>query len=198
MILIVAQQLFQIIETFQLAVIVWKFTADFYRLTLLVLVAPLADAVEVLQRKSHRIHLRMAVRAVGIGAVLFESLAKCPAEFLAAVVIETRHERRWRRRRVTEDLFENPFASFDWRGARGIRRDGEHARLCEQSTALRPRKRDALEFVTIVSALWPDVVNFAEPTVQVGEICIEQIEDAAVFADDFAEKETRLLQHGIP
>ena len=152
-----------------------------------------------------RAHLRRAVgHAAGgeAGAVLSirlwqlaqAALARCSAsrsrtERVAATVLSFsgRHVRRRRRRRRAEDVFQNPLAANHRRRARGIRRDREDAALPQQAAALAvPVQRDAPEVAAVHVR---NAVVLREPLVQERVVGLEQVEHAAVFAQDALEKQ---------
>ena len=67
----------------------------------------------------------------------------------------------------------------------------------EEAAARCACEGDAAEAVALEAAGRVDAVDFAEAAVDVGEVAVEHVEDAAVFADDFVEEEAGLFEHGV-
>ena len=97
---------------------------------------PLADGVEVLERKAERIHPLVARRARRILArctsIRSRSDRGCP---VGARLFERGNVGWRRRRRRAEQIGQEPAAAHRHRRAIGIRRDGQHARVAEQTAA---------------------------------------------------------------
>ena len=114
-------------------------------------------------------------------------------------VLERRHVRRRRRRRRAEQHLQHPLAALHRRGAIGHRREQQDAALRQQAAA-RLRQRHAAE------AGAGDVGNAVvprEPLVDERVVGGDQIEHAAVLADDAVEEELgfldeRLGQRAVP
>ena len=95
-------------------------------------------------------------------------------------------------RRRAEDVLEDPLAAQHRRGARRVGRHGEHAGLRQHAAALRAGEIDAAE-------LGPgdarDAVVPRQPLVDEGVRAVEEVEDAAVLADDVLEEQLGLAAH---
>ena len=124
-----------------------------------------------------------------------------------------RHVRRRRRRRRAEDLLEHPLAALHRRGPRRVRGHGQHAGLRQQPPRSSGWQSHAHE-LSPVNAVGPgfcrllapstvavgvdDAVVPGQPLVQEGEVGVDQVEDAAVLADDRLEEQLGLLEHRRP
>jgi hypothetical protein len=152
--------------------------------------APGADRVEVLERESQRIHLRVARGAGWILPVILEPRPDRLAFSLRSLVAERRHVWRRRRRRSAEDVFEQPLAAQDRRGAVGIGRDGQEAGMAEQPAALRVAERDAAE--PAAGHVWHAIVA-RQPLVQERVVRGQELADRAIVANLTLEEELGLL-----
>ena len=114
-----------------------------------VLDAPRAGDVEVLERQADRIDHAVARRARRVRAVLLHALAHRaqPAVFRLRRRFEVRHVRRRRRRRRAEQHFHHPLAAQHRRGAIGVRRQRQDAAVAEQAAPPRVRIRHLAELV---------------------------------------------------
>ena len=101
------------------------------------LLAPLANAVEILQTETNRVHARVAGRAHRVLAMLLHALAKRAGERRFFAFLQFGHVGRRGRGRCAEEVFEHPFATFDRRSARGSGSHGENACLRQQTSAMR-------------------------------------------------------------
>ena len=143
----------------------------------LVVGAPRAHGVEVLERKAERVHHLVTARAHRIRAMLLHALAHGPG--LLALVLERRHVGWRRRRRRAEQVLENPFAAQHRRGALGVRRDRQDAAVPEQPLSGLVGDRHAAKTAAV------DVRNAVvprQPLVDERVVGAQQIEDAAILA----------------
>src|SRR2546423_14224513 len=108
--------------------------------------------------------------------MLLHDLAERAGEGLALVKVG--HVGRRRRRRRAEELFENPLAAFHRRGACWVRCERENAGLSEQAAAIAWR----LDFSELRAVDAVDAVMPGEAGVDIGEIGVDEVENAAVFA----------------
>ena len=99
--------------------------------------------------------------------------------------------RRVGRRRI-EQVVEHPPATQHRRGARRIGRNGQDARLREHAATLAIGEFHAAEGGAGHAV---DSVVLREPLVQVRVLRVEELEDAAVLADDVLEEQHRLVAH---
>ena len=170
--------------------------ADHVDRHLVVLDAPRAGDVEVLEREAQRIDHAVARVAARVVAMLLHALAR--RQHLAAFVrlhriVERRHVGRRRRRRRCQQHFHHPLAALHRRGAIGDRGQRQDAALAEQAAAIR-RQRHALERV---AGDVRDVVVNRQPLVHERVVGGQQIEQAAILAHDRIEEELGLLLHRL-
>ena len=99
-----------------------------------------------------------------------------------------------RRRRCAQQVFEHPLATNGRRGAGGIRRYRQNGALREDAAAGFAIERDALECFAVDTR---NAVVAGEGTVHIGEWSIDEIEDAAILLNDFADKQAGFLTHGV-
>ena len=162
----------------------------------IVLDAPHAGDVEVLERQAERIDHLVARRARRILAVLFHALAH--RQRLAGVnglgFFERRHVGRRRRRRRAKQHFHDPLAAQHRRGAIGDRRQQQHAALAEHAAAIRVGDRDAAE---VVAEDVGNAVVLGEPLVHEGVIGGEQIGDRPIFTNQAVDEQLGLTHHGL-
>ena len=102
--------------------------------------------------------------------------------------LERRHIRRRRRQRRAEEVLENPLSAHNRRRAMRERRDGQHAALAEQPAAAIVAALDAAE---VRAANVRNAVVLREPLVDERVIGRQQIEHAAIFAQDAAREQLR-------
>ena len=137
----------------------------------------------------------MAARAGDVGAVLGQPLADRERR-RDRVVLERRHVRRRRRRRRAEDVFEDPLAADHGRGAGRVRGHRQDAPLAEQAA---PHAVVAeLDAAEVAAVDVRDAVVLGQALVQERVVRLQQVEHAAVLAQDALEQQLRLLAEGLP
>ena len=109
--------------------------------------APAADAVEVLQRQTDRIHEFVTTRARRALPVRLHALAH--GLRLARLLVERRHVGRRLRRRRTQNVRQHVLAAHHRRGPVVLRVQRQDAAVAEQSPALLVRDRDAAELSAV-------------------------------------------------
>lgn len=157
-----------------------------------VLVAPGADGVKVFEAEADGVHAGVAGGADGVFAVLLHFLAEGAGELF--LVGEFGDVGRRRGRGCAEKVFEDPFAAFDGRGAIGVGGEGENAGVGEEAAARGALEGDADEFVAGDAG---DAVVAGEGFVEVGEVGVDEVEDAAVVADDGFDEQGGLAEHVV-
>ena len=91
-----------------------------------------------------------------------------------------------RRRRRAQQVLENPLAANDRRRSIGIRRHGQDAAVPEQSSAMAVgRQDDAAEAIALHVG---DAVVARQPLVEERVVSAQQIERAAILADDAVDE----------
>src|SRR6185503_12169642 len=95
----------------------------------------------------------------------------------------------WRRHRRVENVFEQPLSPNRRRRAMGVRRDGENARLAQQSPAALVGQRHPAEMASVYV---PDAVVLRQLFVEEGVVRREQLDHAAVFLELAVEKQLDL------
>ena len=155
------------------------------------MVAPAANAVEILKRESGRIDQAVAGRARFGRAVFRELLTD---RFRASNVgIDRRDVIRWRRRRRAEDPVQHPSPAQDGRGRGPVGSDLEHARHRQDATAMTPRWSGLLlELPAIDSA---QTVMLRESAVHHDEVGRDEIREAEVVLEDLFEEQFGLADH---
>ena len=98
------------------------------------------------------------------------------------------------RRRRADDVLEDPRAAQHRRRAIGVRRRHQDAALAEQAPAIRIGQRHAAE---LIAAHVRNAVVQREPLVDERVVRGQQIEDAAVFAEDAVDEQLDLLAEGV-
>src|SRR5262249_31090021 len=98
--------------------------------------APSTERVVVLECKSNWVHQPVTARTGRIPAMYLHSIAHGFDEWAPRRLVESRDVwgRRWRRR--AENVFQDPFAADDGRGASRQRRDEQDRPFAEQPTTL--------------------------------------------------------------
>ncbi len=159
-----------------------------------VLDAPGAGDVEVLEREANRIDHPVARHARRVLAVLLHPLAHRAqaAALRLGRLVERRDVRGRRRRRRAEQHLHHPLAAQHRRRALGFRRERQDARVAEQAAAPGVGIRDPPH-------LGPDHARVAvvpgEPLVDVGVVGGEEVGDRAVVAQDLPEEHFGLAPH---
>ena len=152
--------------------------------------APLADAVEVLERQAERVHHVVTARAGRVLPMLRDPLAHRQHGRGKRRRLELGDVRRRRRRRDAEQVLENPLAADDRRRAIGIRRHREDAALPEQTAAHAVRTElDAPEPAPLHVG---DAVVARQPFVDERVVGAQQVERAAILAHDALEEQLGL------
>ena len=108
-------------------------------------------------------------------------------------LLERRHVRRRRRRRRPEQHFHDPLAAHHRRRAIGDRREQQHAAVAEQPAPVLGHFDAAERGAGDVR----DAVVLRDPLVDVGVVRRQQVEHAAVLADDALEEQLRLANQRI-
>ena len=91
-------------------------------------------------------------------------------------------------RRRAEEVLEHPLAAQHRRGPRRVGRDRQHAGLGQHAAARRPGEVDAAE---LRSGDAGDAVVPRQPLVEEGVAAVEEVEDAAVLADQRSRRTAR-------
>ena len=132
----------------------------------------------------------MARRADRVGAMLGQPLADGQIA-VDRVVLQRGDIGQRRRRRHAQQVVEDELAPDHRRGARRVRRDHQNARLAQQAAASGVFVEiDASEAAAVHVR---DAVVLREPFVHVGVVRVQQIERAAILAQDALEEQLRLL-----
>ena len=156
--------------------------------------APATDRVEVLQSESQRVQAGVTGSAIGILAMLLEALAEGQTVALLVIRGQGGHQRRRRRGRRSEDLFEQPFAPQHRAGPLGITRLGEHRGHAGDAAAAAVGQGDLRE--TGAGHPGQSIVP-RQFGIHPGVIAVEQLEQAAVLAQQAGEELARLGHHGL-
>ena len=104
------------------------------------------------------------------------------------------HVGRRKRRAHAEELLQYPFAARNRRSPVGDRGHRQHASLAQQTEPVLIRQRYTPEAVSL------DIGNpivLRQTLVDEGIVCGQQIDHAAIFADDAVEEQFRLTAHGL-
>src|SRR6185436_7943634 len=110
-------------------------------------------------------------------------------EVFLAVLFQRRHVWRRLRWRSAENVFQYPFAARDRRGACGQRSHGQNAALSKQAApGIVGSERDAPELVAIDIR---NAVVLREAIVDERVVRGQQIDDAAIFANDALKEQFR-------
>src|SRR5262249_48109935 len=142
------------------------------------------------------VHLRVTARAHGIGAVSRHLLAHRENLRRIPFVLQLRDVGGRRRRRRTEDVLQNPLAADHWRRPVRARRVGQNRALTEQApTRAVGRERDAPESFAVHAR---DPVVPRQTLVEEGVVGVQQVQHAAVPADDAVEEQRRLVLERLP
>ena len=137
----------------------------------------------------------MTARAGDVGPVLGQPLADRERRG-DRVVLERRHVRRGRRWRRAEDVLEDPFAADHGRRAGRVGGHGQDAPLAEQAAPHAVvAELDATELAAVDVR---DAVVLGQALVQERVVRLQQVEHAAILAQDVLEQEFRLLAEGLP
>ena len=153
--------------------------------------SPAADRVELLERQAERIHQVVARGADRRCSRCSASRSRTDEVAVHGVVLQRRHVGQRRRRRDAEKIVEDELAAQDRRGPGRIRRDRQDASLTKQSAAPAVLvERDAPEAAAIHVR---DAVMLRQPLVDERVVRAQQIEHAAILAQDALEEELRLL-----
>ncbi len=156
---------------------------------------PAADRVEVLEREAHGVHQLVTARAGDVGPVLGQPLANRERR-RDRVVLQRRHVRRGRRRRRAEDVLEDPLAADHGRRAGRVGGHGQDTPLAEQAA---PHAVVAeLDASEVAAVDVRDAVVLGQALVQERVVRLQQVEHAAILAQDALEQEFRLLSEGLP
>ena len=129
----------------------------------------------------------MARRARRILAVHFHLLRAASSSCRRPIRRGAARRRRGRRRGV-QQVLEHPLAAQHRRGARRVRRHGEHAGLHQHAFARRVVQIDSPELRTSDTR---HAVVAREPFVDERVLRVEEVEDAAVFANDRRRRRAR-------
>src|SRR5262245_19399531 len=159
-----------------------------------VLRAPTSDGVVILQREPDWVHAGVAGGADRIGAVRVHLFAQAQQPSVLAARLQIGHVWRRRRRRRAEQVFKNPFAPLDYRRAVRVRGYGQDAALPQQPAAVRIAQRDAAELRAVDAA---NAVMFGQSLIQESVVRVQQIEGAAVLAQDALEEELSFATEGL-
>ena len=108
--------------------------------------------------------------------------------------VQARHRRGRRRRRGVQQVLEDPLAAKHRRGPRRVGRHREHARLHQHAFARRVAQIDSPE-LGAHDARQPVVAG--EPLVDERVLRVQELQDAAVLANDRREEEIRFLPHRL-
>ena len=135
----------------------------------------------------------MAGGAGGIDAVLLKALTEIARELLLA--LERRHVFRRGGRRRAEDLFEDPLAALHGGRAVGVGRRRQDARLGEDAAAFALGQGHPDEIAGTARFDVADPIQFGEGAVEVGEVRVDDVEDAAILAHDLGQEQFRLPHH---
>ena len=155
--------------------------------------APAADDIIIFQAKAQRVHTRMAGRASRARPMLFQLLAHAGCRTDGRFV-QIRYARRRRRRRIVQEIVENPFAANHGRSAGGIRGDRQHTGLRQHAATLFAGQFHAAERRAFHVR---NAVEFRQRLIQERELTIDEIQNTAVLADHRVKKEPRFLAHGV-
>ncbi len=132
----------------------------------------------------------MARGTEDVFAVLFHDLAERPGQLLT--LGQRGYVRRRRRGRRTEDLLEHPLAALDRRGSRRVRGQCQDAGLRQDAAAV-GRQLDPTELLARHTL---NAVKLRQPPVHEAEVGVDEVENAAILAEDRLEEQLRLADHG--
>src|SRR5882762_577593 len=151
--------------------------------------APLAGGIEVLERKSQRVHARVTARAYRVGAMLLHPLSQRQHLAAALVVLERPGVRRRRWRRRAQHVVEDPLAAADDGGSIGEGGQREEAALPQQAATVLVGNRHAAEMAAVNVR---NPVVFGQALVDERVVGSQKIEQAAVLAQHTLKEELRL------
>ena len=154
---------------------------------------PIPDGVVFLEGQAPRIDAAMAAGASFRFAVRCEQLGDGRRTVFRIFAFQFRHIGRWRWRRFIEQVFQQPHPAFDRMPFHAIRGPRQDSRVGQHAAAMMfRRERDSAE---LGAANVRDPVVRRERFVEERVPRFDQLEQAAVFPQEGADKVQGLLPH---